>query len=299
MLNLKRLLSKDRLCKAVLGLDVASVLALENGFRDAYAQLRRARRDDRQRAMGAGQKGFLPGTLDKLVFVLLYLKCYPTYDVQGFLFGLERTRACRWVQQLLPALEMVLGRECALPARQIRSMEEFVSAFPNARDVFIDGTERPIQRPKNPKRRNKTYSGKKKQTTRKVIIACDEKRRVGYLSPSKSGRRHDKRLLDKADLVRHVPADVTLWADTGFQGLSKSHPNTQMPQKSSRKKPLSSEQKQNNRVISGLRVTVEHAIAGIKRMAVMTHPLRNRLPRFDDTFALLSTGLWNFFRRTA
>ena len=217
MLNVKRLLSDNRLCKAVLGLDAESVLALERDFREAHHQLRQSNREDRQRKMGAGQKGFLPGTLDKLVFILLYLKCYPTYDVQGFLFNLERTRACRWVQQLLPALEKALGRACALPARQIRSMDEFIQAFPGARDVFIDGTERPIQRPKDPKRRSKTYSGKKKQTTRKVLLACDEKRRVGYLSPSKSGRRHDKRLLDKSGIIGHIPQTVTVWADAGFQ----------------------------------------------------------------------------------
>lgn len=132
-----------------------------------------------------------------------------------------------------------------------------------------------------------------------MIIACDEKRRVGYLSASKSGRRHDKRLLDKADIVRHLPLDITLWADTGFQGITRQHANTQQPKKSTKKKPLTWQQKQENRVISGLRVTVEHAIAGIKRMAVMTHPLRNRLPHFEDTFVLLSTGLWNFHRRFA
>jgi hypothetical protein len=299
MLNLNRLLSDNRLCKAVLGLDAGSVQALKGSFFKAHEDLRRSRRKDRQRKMGAGQKGLLPGTLDKLVFILMYLKCYPTYDVQGFLFGLDRTRACRWVKQLLPALEKALGRECMLPARRISSMEEFIQVFPGVRDLFIDGTERPIQRPKNAKRRSKTYSGKKKQTTRKVIIACDEKRRVGYLSQSKSGRRHDKRLLDKADILRHIPPQVTLWVDTGFQGIAKQHPNTQMPKKTTRKKPLSPEQKQNNRIISGIRVTVEHAIAGIKRMAVMTLPLRNRTPNIDDTFALLSTGLWNFYRRFA
>ncbi|WP_176488133.1 hypothetical protein [Candidatus Regiella insecticola] len=62
---------------------------------------------------------------------------------------------------LLPVLEMTLGHECVLPARQIRSMEEFCHAFPGVRDVFIDGTERPVQKPKNTRRRNKMYSGKK------------------------------------------------------------------------------------------------------------------------------------------
>ncbi|WP_440864096.1 transposase family protein [Symbiopectobacterium purcellii] len=28
----------------------------------------------------------------------MYLKCYPTYDLQGLLFGLDRTRVCRWVK---------------------------------------------------------------------------------------------------------------------------------------------------------------------------------------------------------
>jgi len=299
MLKTERLLKDSRLCKAVLGLSPESVLALESSFQQAYEQIKRESKKDRQRKPGAGCKGFLPEIQSKLLFILLYLKCYPTYDVQGFLFGLERTRACRWVKQLLPALEKALGRECVLPARQLRSMEEFIQAFPGVSDLFIDGTERLVQRPKDPKRRTKTYSGKKKQTTRKLIIACDEKRRVGYLSPSKSGRRHDKRLLDKADIVRHIPPGVTLWADTGFQGVTRQHPNTQQPKKSTKKKPLTLEQKQENRVISGLRVTVENAIAGIKRMAVMTHPLRNRLPHIDDTFALLSTGLWTFHRRFA
>ncbi|PAV02003.1 hypothetical protein CBG25_13445 [Arsenophonus sp. ENCA] len=62
--------------------------------------------------------------------LVLYLKCYPTYDLQGLLFGLDRTRVCRWVKILLPVLEMTLGRECVLPARQIRSAEEFFRAFP-------------------------------------------------------------------------------------------------------------------------------------------------------------------------
>ncbi|WP_440866492.1 hypothetical protein [Symbiopectobacterium purcellii] len=49
----------------------------------------------------------------------------------------------------MPVLEMTLGRECVLPARQIRSAEEFFRAFPGVKDVFIDGTERPVQKPKN------------------------------------------------------------------------------------------------------------------------------------------------------
>lgn len=292
-----RLLADERLCRAVLGLSGKALLQLEASFGQALWQAHK-NQPERQRAVGGGRRGHLSTVRAKLVFILVYLKCYPTFDVLGWLFGMDRSRACRRVHQLLPVLEAALGRECVLPARQIRSASEFLQAFPGAQDVFLDGTERPVQKPGNGKRRRKTYSGKKKQTTRKFLVLTNEQRGIGWLSRSKSGRRHDKRLLDKEDLLRHVPPDVTLWADTGFQGIAQQHPNTQMPCKGTKKQPLTAPQKQNNRVIAGIRVVVEHAIAGIKRLACMAQVYRNRLPKVDDRFALLSCGLWNFFLRT-
>lgn len=296
-MKIERLLEDNRLSRALLGLNSQELKALEKSFEASLRQAQKARHPNRQRALGAGQKGFLPETLNKLVFILVYLKCYPTFDLQGILFGHERSRACRWVHFLMPVLETALGRECVLPSRQIRSLEEFFRAFPDAKDLFLDGTERPIQKPKSPKRRRKTYSGKKKQTTRKMLIMSDDKRRIGFLSKSKSGRRHDKRLLDKADLLRHIPKDKTLWVDTGFQGSDKQHGDTQLPKKSTKKNPLNPEQKQNNKTISGLRSVVEHAIGGMKRLACMAHIYRNRKPNVDDQFALLSAGIWNFHLR--
>ncbi|WP_440867282.1 transposase family protein [Symbiopectobacterium purcellii] len=70
-----------------------------------------------------------------------------------------------------------------------------------------------------------------------------------------------------------MPPEVTIWADTGFQGIDKQHPNTQTPKKGTRKRPLSPEQKQENKIISGIRITVEHAIAGIKRLGALLKSL--------------------------
>ncbi|GFN47065.1 transposase family protein [Candidatus Regiella insecticola] len=78
---------------------------------------------------------------------------------------------------------------------------------------------------------------------------------------------------------------------------NKQHPNTLLPKKATRKTPLSPEQKKENKLISGIRITVEHAIAGIKRLGCMNQSLRNRRPFIDDTFILLSAGLWNFHLR--
>ncbi|WP_440863218.1 hypothetical protein [Symbiopectobacterium purcellii] len=51
------------------------------------------------------------------------------------------------------------------------------------------------------------YSGKKRQTTRKGLIMTDETRQIGFIPMSKNGRRHDKRLLDKVDIIRHIPPE--------------------------------------------------------------------------------------------
>ena len=69
-----------------------------------------------------------------------------------------------------------------MPARQIKSAEEFIRLFPEIKEVFIDGTERPVERSKNKEKQKKDYSGKKKRHTRKNITVSDEKRRILVLT---------------------------------------------------------------------------------------------------------------------
>jgi hypothetical protein len=293
-MNFSRVSKDNRLMKAMTGLSKDEFEALIPSFKEAFHTEQVLRRPNRKRKMGAGQKGTMKTIEEKLLCVLIYLKCYPTYDFLSVLVGGERTRACRNIQFLLRSLERALGKNLVLPERKIRNMEEFLEAFPEAKDLFVDGTERPVQKPKNAKKRKKLYSGKKKQTTRKTIVVSNEKRKILFLSPTKSGRRHDKRLFDKTGLPHHAPQDVTFWTDTGFQGMQKDHVNTVMPEKATKNHPLNEEQKQNNRIISGIRILSEHAIGGIKRMKATADIYRNKLSNMDDTFTLLSAGLWNF-----
>jgi len=263
-------------------------------FTESLMSYRKKLKPHRQRKIGGGRKGDLPTMEDKLAFVLMYLKIYPTYDVMGFLTDRQRTKCCDSIQQLLPVLEMALGRKLVLPKRKITSVEEFFRRFPEAKDVFLDGTERRVEKPKNLKKRNKLYSGKKKTTTRKSVVMSDEKRRILVLTPAKSGRRHDKRIAEKFQIIEHIPESVTLWTDTGFQGVKHQHGNTVMPAKATKHHPLTVEQKQENRLIAGIRVLSEHAIGGLKRLKAASDVYRNKKPNMDDTFMLLAAGLWNF-----
>ena len=86
-------------------------------------------------------------------------------------------------------------------------------------------------------------------------------------SLTKSDRRYDKKVLEKSHPPpHHLPEDVTVWTDTGFQGFLQYHPNTLIPYKHAKGKPLTPEQKEHNRIVSSFRVIAERAISGIKRM---------------------------------
>ena len=286
--------TSERQGKALTGLGKEAFEALLPTFTKCLARYRYEIKPNRKRAVGGGQKGALPTDADKLAFILMYLKIYPTYDVLAFLTDRQRSKCCESVQLLLPVLRMTLGRKLALPKRKITSVDEFFRLFPEAKEVFLDGTERRVQKPKNLKKRAKLYSGKKKATTRKTIVVSNEKKRILVLTPTKSGRRHDKRIADKFQIVQNIPEEVVIWTDTGFQGIQHRHPNTVMPTKATKNKPLTYDQKQNNRTIAGIRVLSEHAIGGMKRLKAASDVYRNKLPNLDDTFNLLAAGLWNF-----
>lgn len=293
MLNIDKILIDERTCRALTGQSISSVYNLLPIFEEALIAFK-SKKKDRKRAIGGGQKGKLPTTKAKLVFILIYLKVYPTYDLFAILTNRSRSKCCESVKQLLPILEQALGKSYVLPKRKIKSLSEFSANFGHIKDIFIDGAERPVQRPKNAKKQKKLYSGKKKTHTRKNIVACDQDRKILFLSPTKSGRRHDKKLLDKSVFIDNISHDTCIWGDTGFKGIQDKHSNILIPHKRSKSHKLTQSQKSENKIISSFRVVVEHAIGGIKRYAAARDIYRNKIDNLDDKFHLLSAGLWNF-----
>jgi len=144
----------------------------------------------------------------------------------------------------------------------------------------------------------KNYSGKKKMHTRKNLIISNKNRRIGYLSPTVEGKRHDYGMFKDIwpPLVGKSQENTTFWLDLGFKGIENDYPdlNVVMPKKKPRGKELTDQEKVKNKIISGFRVIIEHAICGIKRFRITTDKFRNRRIGFDDTVMLLSCGLWDY-----
>ena len=289
-MDIDKVLNNPRLTRAVLGVSKKEFEALLTAFEQILLEHRESR--TRKRAVGGGAEGKIKSPRKKLFYILFYAKTYPTFDVAGFAFASSKSRTHGWTHDILPLLEKTLGRKVVLPKRRISTAEEFFAAFPGIKEVLIDGVERPTIRSKKNKTQRKHYSGKKKRHMRKNVIVADEKKRILILTPSKHGRMHDKRLADKNMLSCRIPDEISILADTGFQGLQHLHPNTLIPKKKPRGGVLTEADKALNRLISSARMAVEHAIGGIKRFRCVSDIYRNK-NGFDDRLVNVAAGLWN------
>lgn len=254
------------------------------------------KKNAKARKMGGGRKGFLPAIEKKLFFILFYYKCYSTYDLLSFIFDCNRSAACRRQFELSKILEKTLGKKLVLPERQMKNPEDFFKAFPEAKEVFIDGTERPIQRSKDKKKQKDNYSGKKKRHTRKNLVISTKDKYVGFLSETVNGKDHDFSILKQCAPPDNMPKEIKKHMDLAFKGFEKQFPGHSMsiPEKKPRTKELSPSIKEQNKEKSSVRVLAEHAIGGVKRLRIVSDVYRNKKENFDDTVMLLSCGLWNY-----
>lgn len=285
--------TKPRTLCSLTGLRVSEFEALLPSFGDAWDTFVREtfEREGRKRAVGAGRKAHLKTLDDKLLFILMYFRLYPTQEVQGFLFGMSQAQANQWIHRLTGVLNQALGYEQQLPEREPANLESVLHHCPSL-EFMIDGTERQINRPKDKADRKKYYSGKRKCHTVKNLVIHERKGKVRYLSDTYEGKKHDKAIADEEDL--RFPKGSTLWQDTGFQGFAPAGVTIQQPKKKPRNRSLSQIEKMNNQNISSVRVEVEHHIGGIKRYQILMQPFRNWVDHYVDDVMETACGLHNF-----
>jgi hypothetical protein len=301
--------NKPRTLLCLTGLTVTEFEALLPSFDTPwqdYLDQQFVQDKPRQRGFGGGRKATLHRVEDKRLFILLYFKLYPLQEVQGLLFGLSQAQANEWIHRLTPVLQQALGAQKQLPQRQAQNLEQVLAACPSL-EFFIDGTERRIQRPQDKEQQKLNYSGKKKTHTRKNLVITDSARRVQYLSATYEGKKHDKAIADAESYT--FPAHSTLYQDTGFQGYQPHLPDqpdlsnattaptlmqTLQPKKKPRGTELTADEKETNRVISAVRILVEHVINGVKRCRIVKDIFRNHRAEYDDLVMETACGLHNF-----
>ncbi|MBF0242693.1 MAG: transposase [Desulfamplus sp.] len=219
-------------------------------------------------------------------FILVYMKQYTTQTMQGKLFGISQPKANLWIHYLMPILALSLNKLKAMPSRAMQDIhEEEASVYSH------DGTERPIQRPKDSEKQKEYYSGKKKTHTVKNNIVANASCEIIFLTPTVEGKKHDKKIADESEYK--LPEGSILLQDTGFQGFSVPNVEILQPAKKPRGKELTDEQKDINRSISQIRIRIEHVVSGVKRYRIVKDKFRNWLRGFTDLVMAIACGLHN------
>jgi transposase len=263
--------------------------ALYATFAPAHAQRRqtatttRRKGQLRHRAVGAGAQ-YRHDLRTRLLIGLFWARVYPSFEVLGFFFSLDKTNVHDIVNDMLATLATLAQFPFELPAKErkkLHSPAAVMDAFPDVR-LVIDAKEQRIQRPKSSKEDDQQkpyYSGKKKCHTVKNQIAVEPDGRIGTVSASvPGGATHDVTLARKTKVIDTLdPEDEAGMVDKGYAGLQKDHPHHRLyqPYKATRGHPLTEEQKAYNRHLARYRIVVEHTNAQLNQFQVLAQVYRH------------------------
>lgn len=106
---------------------------------------------------------------------------------------------------------------------------------------------------------------------------------VLYIGNTFSGKNHDYGMFKKEFKVKDIFSSFEIMVDSGYQGVERDYiaKHIYIPHKKPRKSKnnpnpeLTKEQKDYNREIAKKRVSVEHAISGIKRYNCLSNKFSN------------------------
>lgn len=306
MLTYQNLSARPAAFQSMIGLSVAAFDELYAELAPAHAQrlaqaLTKRHRQPRKRVAGAGKPHSHP-LQDRLLLALLWLRVYPTLEVLGFFFGLDKTNAEDNLKDVLATLDTMTSFACDHPTKdrpKMRSAQAVMDAFPDV-CLIIDAKEQRIQRPggeddKGNSRQKPFYSGKKKAHTLKNQVAVDPQGR--FLSVSGSvpgGQNHDLTLLRVTGLLDKLAPGEAAMMDKGYDGITKDYPDAclYLPHKARRAHPLSEEQKAYNRHLSRYRIIVEHSLAQANQFQVLAQVFRHGHDRHPQVMRVVA-GLVN------
>lgn len=238
----------------------------------------------------------------KLFFILYLYKINPLQEIAAATFDMNQGQVSKWRKVLTPILLQALED---LGLQAARNTEELIRIFRNRQrqnseddksiSLHVDATERSIERNLDYSTQKFDYSGKQGEHTAKNTVLCDEYQHIYFLGPTWRGAIHDKAMIEQEIPSLRSKYFDQLWfsKDTGYQGYRPEGVHLLEPYKAFRNNPLTAIQKEMNKWISSIRVVVENAIGGLKRMRSANEKIRNFTTQKADQIIEVATGLHN------
>ena len=166
MLNYK-LIKSERQWKSVVGVSSLQFHKLCREFGLSFERIYEI--NIQEFSSNLNTEFLLPTYEDCLFFVLFQLKNGLSYDSLGLLIGTDGGNAHLNFEKYLTVLESSLIKMGKMPKREFNSLAEFEIYFKENKDLILDATEHPTQRPKGYTAQKELYSGKKRLTPTKNL----------------------------------------------------------------------------------------------------------------------------------
>lgn len=309
MLTYEKLQRKPKQFQAFTGITLEQFAEILKAIRPVYAELEKERltRTERKRKIGGG-RNFNLNMENRLMVTLMYFRLYVSYALLGYLFNLDGTNIGREInQRMLPALLSVLPvptQDELLSSRdeppqigggkRIKTLKKLMEAHPEIKEVWVDATEQPIQRPSEKLARKQYYSGKQSAHTIKSQMLTTKKL-ILHVSCNVPGSVSDSTVLAGSGIMHSIPADVQVNLDRGYEGAEDRYPNNKIykAKRAQRNHPLTLLEKLYNHIINITRILVEHVIGYVKKFRIVSELFRNRRENHGDFFVAVA-GLINF-----
>lgn len=224
----------------------------------------------------SGRPWGVGGLEEHLLVLLILYRCAIMQDFLACWYQTDQSAISRALHRLEPLAAKVLGVKRSIHV----SAEE-------AEALIIDATEQQIQRPSRKQRC--WYSGKKKRHTIKTEAIITARGKIVSVSRPMPGRVHDLEIRRRSE---PLPQEAQVYADSGYQGIQADHPNVDIPYKSSKKHPLTKDERAYNHALSRFRVRVEHTFAKIKSFRMFSERFRYSKATYAAKFSLIA-GILN------
>ena len=184
-----------------------------------------------------------------------------------------------WIRQVLPAsLYEEFGHDPALWF--------LIKEILRSEVLLTNSTEQSRERPQDQKTQKDWYSGKKKQYTQKTqILGTSDGLEIVDVIAGVKGPMADINLFREQHPRLHPEQECM--GDKAYIGAERMT----TPHKKSKKKALTDEQREENKVLSGKRIFIEHLMCRLKVFRILSHQFRLNSRRYR-TVMLAICGLF-------
>lgn len=174
--------------------------------------------------------------------------------------------------------------------------EDFKRKYPKTRAI-LDGTECPIQKPKQPIAQKATFSSYKNRNTLKSVIGMTPGGLVSYISPAYGGSTSDRQVMERSNLAQMCDAGDSLMVDKGFNCDDLFIPykvSINLPSFFKKQNRIAAATVIKDRQIASKRVHIERIVGLGKTYKILNQPLNNTESALGTEIITICYFLCNF-----